>query len=201
MANIENSVLNSIKSKPKGSIILPRDFISLGSSIAVRKALQRLYNSGFIKKLSQGIYYRPKINEYIGEITPSIEDVVKQIAKRDKVKIIPTGSYALYALGLTTQIPMNQVYITDGSTRKINIGNQTIIFKNTTAKNLLLKDEITILIVQALKELGKGNVSADEMQKIQNILLKEKPKNIEHDLTLVPEWIRQTIKKAYNESI
>ena len=77
---------------------------------------------------------------------PSAEQIAEAIKKRDQARIIPTGSYAQYKLGLTTQIPMNVVYLTDGSPRKIQIGNQKITFKKTTPKNLAVNHTLTSLI-------------------------------------------------------
>ncbi len=199
MQKIEEEIRKSIKSRPMGVIITPNSFSSIGNSTAIRKSLQRINESGLIKKVSHGIYYRPIFNEYIGELTPSIDDIVKQIAKRDCVKIIPTGNYALYALGLTTQIPMNYIYITDGSARTLKIQNQTIVFKKVSPKNFMLKDEITILIVQAFKELKKENISDEILDKIGSILQKSKPIHLKKDLLLVPVWIKELIQKIYNE--
>jgi hypothetical protein len=63
---------------------------------------------------------------------PTTEQIAEAIAKRDKARIIPTGAYALHMLGLSTQIPMNVVYLTDSSARKVKVGKQTIVFKKTS---------------------------------------------------------------------
>lgn len=77
---------------------------------------------------------RPKTNKFIGEILPSDEEVAIAIAKRDKIRTVPTGTYALYALGLSTQIPMKIVLLTDGSPRTIIVGKKTIKFKKLHPK-------------------------------------------------------------------
>ena len=118
------------------------------------------------------------------------------IAKRDKARILPTGSYALHMLGLTTQIPLKLVYLTDGSPRKITIGKRTIQFKKTTPKNLSLKGSISKLVVQALKEIGKGKMTNDELDKIVSILKKEDSKKLKHDIALAPQWIAEILAKA-----
>ena len=144
MKSIELQIENNIESQTRGTLFFPDSFNNFGSSEAIRKALQRLEEKGFITRVAQGIYVRPIISEYIGEVLPSAEEVAKCIAKRDRVKIVPTGVYALNALGLSPQIPMNLVYLTDGAPRIIKIGKRTIKFKKTTPKNLLAKGEITI---------------------------------------------------------
>ena len=110
----------------------PLNFISKGNSEAVRKALQRLVKYGELVRVATGIYVRPEIDPVIGPVTPNIETIAKAIARRDKARIIPTGVYALNRLGLSTQVPMNLVYLTDGAARKIKVGKRTITFKKAT---------------------------------------------------------------------
>lgn len=139
MQSIEYKIENTIKAKKKGTLLFPDDFTHLGSSDAIRKSLQRIEEKGKITRVAQGIYVRPKISEYIGTLMPSAEEIATAIAKRDKIRTVPTGVYALNALGLSTQMPMKIVLFTDGSPREIKVGKRTIKFKKTTPKSLLAK--------------------------------------------------------------
>ena len=196
MQSVEKQIERSIKSKPKGSLILPDDYLDYGSPEAVRKALDRLEDKQFIIRAAQGIYIRPKISKLIGMLLPTAEDIVEAIVKRDKIKTLPTGSYALNALGLSTQVPMSIVLLTDGSARVIKVGKRTIKFKRTTAKNLLAKGPISRLVIQALKAIGQGKVRESEEKKILELLKKENAKILKHDIALAPAWIQKIMKKA-----
>ncbi len=196
MQSVEKQIERSIKSKPKGSLVLPDDFLTIGSSEAIRKALDRLEDKGVIIRVAQGIYERPKISKLIGSLTPSAEEVAEAIAKRDRIRTVPTGSYALNALGLSTQIPMNIVLLTDGSPREIKVGKRTIKFKKTTPKNLLAKGKISRLVIQALKEIGNGKVTEEEEHKIVDLLKKEEEKDLKYDIALAPVWVQKIMKKA-----
>lgn len=199
-SNIKESTRDQIrakiKAKKRGQILLPEDFVNTGSSEAVRLALHRLEKENFIKRVAHGIYVRPKINRYIGEITPSAEEVALAVAKRDKIKIVPTGAFALHALGLSNQIPMKIVYLTDGAPREIQVGKRTIKLKKTTPKNLMAKGRISALVIQALREIGKENVTTDLEEKITKLLREEDPKNLYHDIRLAPKWIQQIMQKG-----
>ena len=197
--SIEEKILERINGIPKGDVFLPGDFSDLGSSEAVRLSLFRLEKEGVITRVAQGIYVRPKESSLIGQLTPSAEDVADAIARRDKIRTIPTGSYALNALGLSTQVPMNIVLLTDGSPREIKVGKRTIKFKKTTPKNLLAKGQISRLVIQALKEIGNGKVSKEEEQKIVTILTKEDKKMLNHDIALAPVWIQKIMKRALTD--
>lgn len=199
MQSIEKQIEKSIKSKPRGTLILPTDFLLYGTSKAVQKSLERLEDKQVIVRVAQGIYVRPKISKLIGPLTPSAEEVAEAIAKRDRIRTVPTGSYALNALGLSTQVPMNIVLLTDGSPREIKVGKRTIKFKKTTPKNLLAKGKISSLVIQALKEIGNGKVSQEEEQKILDLLKKEDEKDLKHDIALAPVWIQKIMKKALTD--
>lgn len=196
MQSVEKQIEKSIKSKPKGYLVLPDDYLTLGSSEAIRKALDRLEEKKVIIRVAHGIYVRPKISKLIGPLTPSAEEVAEAIAKRDRIRTVPTGSYALNALGLSTQVPMNIVLLTDGSPREIKVGKRTIKFKKTTPKNLLAKGKISRLVIQALKEIGNGKVTTEEEQKILDLLRKEDVKDLKHDIALAPVWIQKIMKQA-----
>ena len=197
--SIEDKILNRIEAIPKGELLLPADFSDLGSSEAIRLSLFRLEKEGVISRVAQGIYVRPKESDFIGKLVPSAEEVADAIAKRDRIRTLPTGSYALNALGLSTQVPMNIVLLTDGSPRLIKVGKRTIKFKKTTPKNLLTKGKISRLVIQALKEIGNGNIKKDEERKILELLKKEDVKDLKHDIVLAPEWIQKIMKKALND--
>lgn len=199
MQSIEKQIEKSIKSKPKGTLVLPDDYVSYGASKAIQKSLERLADKQVIVRVAQGIYVRPKISKLIGTLFPSAEEVAEAIAKRDRIRTVPAGSYALNALGLSTQVPMNIVLLTDGSPREIRVGKRKIKFKKTTPKNLLAKGKISRLVIQALKEIGNGKVSAQEETKIIELLKKEEVKDLKHDIALAPDWVQKIMIKAISD--
>lgn len=195
---IEKQVLEKIKKARRGSLFFTDSFINISNNDAIRKALERLARTGEIKRVATGIYVRPEIDKVIGELTPDIQSIAKAIAKRDKARIIPTGQSALNKLGLSQQVPMNVVYITDGASRKVKVGNQTILFKKATPKNLAAQGEISGMAIQALKTIGKENVTKEEIEKIQRALQNEKNIYLNHDIRLAPEWIRGIFSPVLN---
>lgn len=196
--SIEDKILQQIESLPKGELFLPADFSELGSSEAVRLSLFRLEKEGVITRVAQGIYVRPRESKLLGQLMPTAEEVAEAITKRDRIRTVPTGSYALNALGLSTQVPMNIVLLTDGSPREIKVGKRKIKFKKTTPKNLLARGKISRLVIQALKEIGNGKLTKEEEKKILELLKKEDEENLRYDIALAPVWIQKIMKKALN---
>lgn len=200
MASIEDNILTAIHAKGRGSIFFPSDFTSYGEVKAVGKSLERLTAKGNIVRLARGIYSYPEVDTVLGlgVLMPSIEQIAETIARRDKARIVPTGIYAMNKLGLSTQVPMNVVYLTDGAPRKISLGNgRSIQFKYTTPRNLAFTNPLAMLVTFALKEVGKGNVTDDIIRRIKSVLQKERKENIQADEALMPAWIRNITRKAY----
>jgi DNA-binding Xre family transcriptional regulator len=192
--SVQTRIENEIKSMKRGSILFPSNFDDIGNVEVVKKSLLRLENKKFLIRLAHGIYLYPKQDKLLGVLYPTIEEIALAIAERDRARIIPTGTTALNKLGLSTQIPMNIVFLTDGAPRSIVVGKRTIKFKRTSPKNLAVKGEITSLIIQALKEIGKDNVTAEQLEKIKIHLEKEKQEIIVHDAKLAPVWISKIMK-------
>lgn len=196
LETIEIHIIEKIKKAKRGSVFFVDDFLRFGSSKAVGKALERLVMRGEISRVARGMYARLKKHEMFGEIQPTVEEIAKAIAKRDKARIVPTGVLALNVLGLSTQVPLKIVYLTDGSARIIKIGQRTIKFKKTSPKNLATIGAISSLVIQALKEIGKDNATDDEIKIVLKQLEKEEQHRLEHDIKLAPEWIRIIMRKA-----
>jgi len=198
MESIHNQVKNIVTKRHKGTIVFAEDFKKIGDGGTIRVSLFRLCKEGVLIRLANGIFLYSKIDKKfgLGVVYPSIFEIANEIAKREKSRLIPTGIYAMNRLGLSTQVPAKVIFLTDGAPRTIKIGqNATIKFQKTTAKKLAFKGKITQLVCSALKEIGKDNVTEEQIQKIKQALSLESNKIIEHDSELAPEWISKIILK------
>jgi len=199
MESVINQIEKAIKKKGRGQMFFARDFASIGNGEAIKKALQRLQNSGLLMRVAHGIYYYPTINriKYIKDkyLMPTVEEIAYAIAKRDNIRIIPTASYALNALGLSTQVPMNIVFITDGAPRRIAVGTRKgILFKHTSeVRNFAYRSRLLLLIVLALREIGQGNATPEQLEIIKSHLANVPEKELKTDIQLMPLWVRKTL--------
>jgi hypothetical protein len=205
MVKAHTYIESKLLRKKDGELIFPTDFRGKGTEDAIKKALSRLAQKGVLKRLSHGIYYIPKIDPVLGELRPGADDVVKMLAKKEKIRVRPAGAYALHRLGLTTQVPTKLVYITDGHPRFFKLGKLQIKFKATTPKKLSTIGKISSLLIQALEEVGPENVNASMESKIQELLKNEDPKKLKHDLALAPakinDYIVKLLKKLENDRL
>lgn len=100
--------------------------------------------------------------------------------------IAPCGDIALNKLGLSTQVPVVWSYISDGPYRKFSWDNITVSFKHRANREISFMSESTILVIEALKTLGKERVDDNVISKIRNRLSKEeKIKMLEEPQVLV----------------
>ena len=193
---VTNTVIEEVKKLQKGTILFVDDFLDFGNPESVKKALFRMEEKGLLIRLAHGIYLHPKKDKALGILYPSAEEIAIAIAKRDRARIIPTGIQALNKLGLSTQIPLKVVFLTDGAARSIKVGKRMITFKKTSPKNLLAKGEISGLAIQALKSIGQNKIDDEVLTKLVTILKKEKKENILHDAKLAPAWVNKILTTA-----
>ena len=200
MQSIDDKILSNIKKRGRGTIFFANDMVQYGQRQSVLKALERMAAAGTILRVARGIYCYPKIDKELGLgiLYPSLDEIAQAVAKRDKARIAPTGVYALNVLGLSTQVQMNVVYLTDGTARRLKVGNgKGILFKHTAPKNLAFKNKTAMYITSALKELGQSGVTQEHKAIIKELLREEDKEKVLTDAALIPSWIMDIIKEAY----
>lgn len=201
MKSLESNIQQKIWRMRKGSIFFSEDFLSMGTQAAVNKALSELAKKEVVIRLAPGIYCKPQIDEIfgLGVMYPGIDQIAQAIAARDKSEIVPTGVYAQNRLGLSTQIPMNAVYLTNGSARRIKIYNgKGILFKRVSPKHFQFKNKLALMITLALKDIGEGNISDEQKDTLKKIVNKESKQSLTQDYVLMPDWIRTLIESLYD---
>ena len=195
--SISSQIENKIKRSKPGQIILPSDFKDLGTSTAIRKTLSRLVDQKVLVRMGQGVYVIPIHDKFFGEVLPSMEEIAASLAEKEHVKIMPTGQYALNKIGLSNQVPMKLVFLTNGTKKNITIGKSSIVFQPTTTKKLAMMGSISSLLFLGIEELDLNRLTESEIEKIINLLKKEDQNNLKHDLKLAPARISDFVIKNF----
>jgi hypothetical protein len=195
--SISIQIENKIKRSRPGQIILPSDFKDLGTSTAIRKTLSRLVDQKVLVRMGQGVYVIPIHDKLFGEVLPSMEEIAASLAEKEHVKIMPTGQYALNKIGLSNQVPMKMVFLTNGTKKNITIGKSSILFQPTTTKKLAMVGSISSLLFLGLEELDLNRLKESELEKIIALLKKEDQNNLKHDLKLAPARISDFVIKNF----
>lgn len=192
---VVSTIKERINSAENGTLFFNNSFPEYDDEY-VGKILSDLVSSGNLYHLSRGIYLKTERTRF-GLVYPSVSAIATAIAERDKAQILPTGATALNLLGLTTQMPMNPVFLTSGSARKITIDGRTITFKRAVPKNFAIKGKKRSLIVQALKYIGENNITEEDRLNLSNLIHNDKDvDNLSEDLQMMPSWIRKFFLNA-----
>jgi hypothetical protein len=193
--SIDNKIINRIYGHGKGWVFTPTHFSDLGSRDAVASALRRYRQSGLIRQLARGLYDYPRTDPDLGMLTPSPDAVARALAGRDAVRLQPSGAYAANLLGLSTQVPMKIVYLTDGRSRTVRIGKKQIILKRTTPRNMATAGRISGLVIQALRHLGRQHVDDDIVSRLNKQLDADAAKQLLRDVRFAPAWIAHIMRR------
>ena len=192
ISQIEDRIRNS----PKGTIFVTSDFMDLGSSDAANKALLRLEKAGLIRRILFGVYEYPEYNEFLGEYVESSPDMVAHaLARKFGWTIVPCGDTALNMLGLSTQVPAVWLYVSDGTYKEYTYGNTVIRFKRTTNKEISKISYKTALVIQALKALGKENITDEIINQIASVTTGKEKTAMFAEAKYATSWIYDVIKE------
>ena len=191
----DSKILQRIRSRKRGWVFTPDSFADLGSRQAVDLALMRHRQSGLIRQLARGLYDYPKIDPQFGPLQPSTDDIAHALAGRDATRLQPSGAYAANLLGLSTQVPMKVVYLTDGSPRTVQVGKRQIILKRTTPRNMATAGRTSGLVIHALRHLGRENVDEQIIAQLDRRLDDNARRQLMNDIRYAPAWIAEIIRR------
>ena len=186
---LSNKILSRIYGKKRGWVFTPVHFRHLGNDVGIRKALQSLCVRGVTHRLSRGLHLYPKTHPKLGVLAPTPDQIAQALAGKDDLRIQPSGAYAANLLGLSEQVPAKVVFLTDGTNRKIKVGNQEIILQQTTPKNMATAGRTSGLVIQALRYLGKDHVDDAVVDTLARRLSPDDRRQLSKDIRHAPAWI------------
>lgn len=195
MQTIEDKIKSRIYGNRRGWVFSPNQFLDLGNRPAVGVALHRLTRSGTIRRLARGLYDYPKQHRAFGVLSPSPDAMAKALAGRHAVRLQPSGAYAANQLGLSDQVPAKIVFLTDGASRRVKIGQQEISLKQTTPRNMATAGRLSGLIIQALRYLGRSHVDDRIVARLKQKLADADTKSLLDDVSYAPAWIGNILRQ------
>jgi len=195
MQSVDSSILSRICGSGRGSVFTPGRFLDLGSRNAVDKVLSRLVQKGTIRRVARGLYDYPEHHPVMGILAPSPDAIARALAGKRGIRLQPSGAYAANRLGLSTQVPARIVYLTDGPSRTVRVGNQEIRLQRTTPRNMGPTGRISGLVIQALRRLGQKHVDDAAIQTLQRKLSDQDKKRLIKDISYAPAWVGKHLRE------
>lgn len=195
MQSIDNQVISRIYGHQRGWAFSKNDFVDLGGDAAIRKALSRLEAKGTIRRVIRGMYDYPQISTLLNEtMGPDLGELAEALARKSGWRIQPSENTALNLLGLSTQVPAQSVYLSDGPSKTYAVGNRQLIFKKRRLKESSFKHRESELVVQALKALGQQRIDEKLRQKLSKQWTPELWRKMVRDTKTAPAWVHGIIR-------
>lgn len=194
-------VKKRIQQAETGSVFIPSDFFDIAEAVKINMCLDRLVETGDLHRAMRGVYVKPRYSELLNkDVPPRSDDVAKAIARNYGWTIVPGGDTALNMLGLSTQVPAVWHYVSDGPYKTYEADGVILKFKHTDNKNELINVSYkTALVVQALKALGKTNITDKELRSISKSLTEKEKEQMRSEAKRVTAWIYELIRKICKE--
>ncbi|BEU87284.1 DUF6088 family protein [Selenomonas sp. TAMA-11512] len=193
--NYITSQIKNIMSENQGKIFSINDFYNLGTKNTIKSVLYRLSEENQITRLMDGLYIKPKYSEILKEYSyPDANEVAEKLADKFSWTIAPAGDTALNYTGLSTQVPNEYIYISDGAYREYLYRDKKLIFKHTTNRNITAYSRELSILIQAIKALGKDGISEEDIGKLA-IFAKGIKEDLKQDTLKLPFWIREVLGK------
>jgi len=193
--SVDSRVHSLIMNRPAGFIFTPADLCALGSRNAVAGALKRHKKAGLIRQVARGLYERPRTHPKLGLLPPDLQAIAEALKKRNAIRLQPTGAYAANLLHLSTQVPARVVYLTDGPTRRLNVGKTQVTLRRTTPRNMATAGTASGLVIQALRWLGKDSDHRLTVRRLRRLLSPEDRRRLSADARYAPEWIAKIMRE------
>jgi len=129
-----------------------------------------------------------------------MDDIARALAGRDASRLQPSGAHAANVLGLSDQVPVRAVYLTDGRSRTVQIGKRTVVLKKTTPRNMATAGRISGTVIQALRWLGLRHVDDQLIAKLRRRLSESDRKQLLADTRFAPAWIAGVMRRLADEA-
>lgn len=192
---IDSTILRRIKGRGRGAVFTPADFLDLAGRSAVDQTLSRLAKANTVRRLARGVYLYPRQHRSLGELQPSAEAIAKAIAGRDRTRLQPSGAYAANLLGLSEQVPMKVVFLTDGPSRLVRVGPMTIQLRRTTPRNMAAAGRLSGLVIQAFRHLGQEHITPERVAQLRRTLPAQERNELASDIGLAPSWMHPILRE------
>jgi hypothetical protein len=191
MNTLPETILRQAFSRPEGGVLSPKEFLHLGSRSAVDQAFSRLAKVGKLLRVARGAYTVPIFSRF-GSRTPAPEKVVKALAEQSGEIVVPHGASAANVLGLTQQVPVREVYLTSGLTRKLKLGRSEVLVKHAPRWMLALGTRPAGAAVRALAWIGSTHAS-ESLATLHRSLPRSEWQALASACATLPGWMAQAI--------
>jgi hypothetical protein len=194
MSQLAQAVLSAAQSLPEGGLLSPKEFLHLGSRAAIDQTLTRLTKEGQLLRVGRGVYALP-VQGRFGARPPSTESVVEAIEATSGEVVVASGAAEANALGLTTQVPTREVYLTSGPSRRLHLGSREIELKHGTRWQMFMGKRPAGKAIRALLWLGPEQASL-ALQTLRSKLEVQEWEAMRSARSVLPSWMARAVSEV-----
>ena len=198
---VDQAMLARIKDRGNGWVFSAADFVDLGSRDAVDKALSRMAAANSVRRLARGLYDVPTRHPIVGLSSPSVDKIIQAVASKSANRVQPTGAYAANLLGLSDQVPAKVVFLTDGRSKRVQVGKLAIEFKQSSPRTMATAGRTSGLVIQALRYLGKTHVNERTISRLHKKLSAGDREQLLRDAIHAPAWVAAIMQRVSGPKI
>ena len=191
----QSQIETRIMDYPFGTAFSASDFLDIADANSVSQALFRMEKDGKIRRVINGIYDRPAYSQLIQEYAvPRIDKIADAMARRFNWNIAPSGDTALNTLHISTQVPNVWEYVSDGPYRDYMIGKTPLKFKHVMPREINGYSAITVMVIQGIRAIGKGNMTQEQRERFSSVITKEDKEILLREARTASGWIYREIR-------
>lgn len=194
MSTLTESILATATALSEGGLLSPKEFLHLASRAAVDQALSRLAKEGQLLRVGRGTYTRSVAGRF-GTRPPSLDSVIDAIAATSGEVVVNHGAAEANALGLTSQVPTRDVFLTSGPARKLQLGERVIELKHGNRWQLVLGKRQAGRVIRALGWSG-SQTSPAALRRLTKQLTPEDWQDLLSARKMMPTWMARVVSEA-----
>ena len=191
MQNLPQRIMQYAESRTEATPLCPAGLLHLGRRESVVRALSRLARSGKLMRICHGVYLHP-VETRFGRCPPSIDKALKALSTLWGETFVPSGGSAANRLGLTTQNPIREVYLTSGRDRQLHFGGITVELRHAPRWQLVATYRKAGDVIRALSWFGPKEIN----EQLDAIIPKLSPDELEElssTRAVMPIWMAQPL--------
>lgn len=194
---LSQKILRRVRARGRGKwVFTAKDFLSVGSRAAVDQALCRLARASVIRRIARGVYDLPRTVPRIGPVSPNATVVAKAVARQTHSRLQPSGAAAANALGLTTQVSAQATFLTDGPSRRVQVGRLPVVLRHSRPSTMLYSGKPAGMVIVALDHLGRRNVTQDVISRLSTTLSEVDKHRLGRVKNQLPNWLGTVISSV-----
>ena len=196
MSQLAESILSAARALPEGELVGAKEFLHLGTRAAVDQTLSRLAKAGRLIRVGRGLYGVPVTTRF-GVRPPSTEAVLQAIQEATGEVIVPAGAAEANALGLTTQVPVREIFLTSGKSRVLRLGKRTVQLTRGPSWQLQYRRSRAGQALRALAWAGPRHAQVT-VSKLRDVLSPAEWTQVERSRRNAPPWVAKAVSPSPN---